>query len=130
MERVSRIFKDLAHQSNEGVPIIVEGRRDELALRKLGITGAIYCLKATGESRIRLLEKLDGSKRAIILTDFDREGRELGSWLDQELSHRGIHPDNRARWKLRGLARTEVRSIEELPSFVRALQLRALGLRS
>ena len=129
MERVSRILKDLAHQSIEGVPIIVEGRRDELALRKLGITGAIHCLKATGESRLRLLERLDGSKRAIILTDFDREGRELGSWLYQELSHRGIHPDNRARWKLRGLARTEIRSVEELPSFVRTLQLRALGLR-
>ena len=113
-----------------GVPIIVEGRKDELALRKLGIAGKIHCLKATGESRLRLLERLDGSKRAIILTDFDREGDELESWLFQELSHRGIHPDNRAWWKLRGLAKTEVRSVEELPSFMSALQLRSLGLRS
>ncbi|HZD13435.1 MAG TPA: toprim domain-containing protein [Candidatus Binatus sp.] len=130
MERASRIFTDLAHQSNEGVPIIVEGRRDEHALRKLGITGIIHCLKATGESRFRILERMDGSSHAIILTDFDREGDELGSWLYQELSHRGIHPDNRAWWKLRGLARTEVRSVEEFPSFLRALQLRSLGLRS
>lgn len=130
MERATRIFNDLAHQSNAGVPIIVEGRRDEHALRKLGINGTIHCLKATGESRIRILERLDGSKRAIILTDFDREGDELGSWLYQEISHRGVHPDNRAWWKLRGLARTEVRSVEELPNFVHALQLRALGLRS
>jgi 5S rRNA maturation endonuclease (ribonuclease M5) len=130
MERTSRIFIDLATQSNMGVPIIVEGRKDELALRKLGITGTIHCLKATGESRLRLLERLDGTKRAIILTDFDREGGELGSWLYQELSHRGIHPDNRAWWKLRGLARTEVRSVEEFPSFIRALRLRSLGLRS
>lgn len=130
MERTSRIFTDLAHQAKLGVPIIVEGRRDELALRRLGIAGTIHCLKATGESRLRLLERLDGSKRAIILTDFDREGDELESWLYQELSHRGIHPDNRAWWKLRGLARTEVRSVEEFPSFIRALQLRSLGLRS
>ena len=130
MERTSKIFIDLAHQSKMGVPILVEGRRDELALRKFGIAGTIHCLKATGESRLRLLERLDGSKRAIILTDFDREGDELESWLFQELSHRGIHPDNRAWWKLRGLAKTEVRSVEELPSFMRALQLRSLGLRS
>ena len=130
MERATRIFNDLARQSNTGVPIIVEGRRDETALRKLGITGTVHCLKATGESRVRILERLDGSKRAIILTDFDREGDELESWLYQELSHRGIHPDNRAWWKLRGLSRTEVRSVEELPSFVKALQLRSLGLRS
>lgn len=130
MERASRIFTDLASQSKMGAPIIVEGRRDELALRRLGITGTIHCLKATGESRLRVLERLDGSKRAIILTDFDREGDELESWLYQELSHRGIHPDNRAWWKLRGLSRTEVRSVEELPSFIRALQLRSLGLRS
>lgn len=129
MERVSRIFDDLQDQSRNGEPIIVEGRRDELALRKLGITGTIHCLKATGKSRFELLEQLDGSERAIILTDFDREGGELGAWLYQELSHRGIHPDNRAWWKLRGLARTEVRSVEELPSFVRALTLRSLGLR-
>ena len=130
MERTSRILTDLAHQSGSGIPIVVEGRRDELALRRLGIPGTIYCLKATGESRLRLLERLDGSRRAIILTDFDREGDELESWLYQELSHRGIHPDNRAWWKLRGLARTELRSVEELPSFMRALELRSLGLRS
>ena len=130
MERASRIFTDLANQSKMGAPIIVEGRRDELALRRLGITGTIHCLKATGESRLRVLERLDGSKRAIILTDFDREGDELESWLYQELSHRGIHPDNRAWWKLRGLSRTEVRSVEELPSFIKALHLRSLGLRS
>lgn len=130
MERASRIFIDLAHQSEMGVPIIVEGRRDELALRKLGVTGTIHCLKATGEARFRLLERLDWTKRAVILTDFDREGQELGSWLYQELSHRGIHPDNRAWWKLRGLARTEVRSVEEFPGFIRALQFRSLGVRS
>ena len=130
MERTSRIFNDLKEQSNSGIPIIVEGRKDDLALRRLGIKGKVYCLKATGESRFTLLERLDGASRAIILTDFDREGGELEAWLYQELSHRGIHPDNRAWWKLRGLARTEVRSVEELPTFVRTLQLRSLGLRS
>jgi 5S rRNA maturation endonuclease (ribonuclease M5) len=129
MERATRIFQDLQQQSEAGVPIIVEGRRDEIALRKLGIKGAIHCLKATGEPRFRFIERLDGSKRAIVLTDFDREGGELGTWLYQELSHRGVRADNQLWRKIRGLARTEVRSVEELPSFMRALEIRARGLR-
>jgi 5S rRNA maturation endonuclease (ribonuclease M5) len=129
MERAARIFEDLQEQSNAGVPIIVEGRRDEAALRKLGIKGTIHCLKATGEPRFRFIERLDGSKRAIVMTDFDREGGELGTWLYQELSHRGIQADNQMWRKIRALARTEVRSVEELPSFVRALEIRSRGLR-
>ena len=129
MERATRIFQDLQEQSESGIPIIVEGRRDEAALRKLGIKGTIHCLKATGEPRFRFIERLDGSKRAIVLTDFDREGAELGTWLYQELSHRGIRADNQMWRKIRGLARTEIRSVEELPSFVRALEIRSRGLR-
>ena len=129
MERATRIFQDLQEQSESGIPIIVEGRRDEAALRKLGIKGTIHCLKATGEPRFRFIERLDGSRRAIVLTDFDREGGELGTWLYQELSHRGIRADNQLWRKIRGLARTEVRSVEELPSFVRALEIRSKGLR-
>jgi 5S rRNA maturation endonuclease (ribonuclease M5) len=129
MDRATRIFEDLQEQSRNGVPIIVEGRRDEAALRKLGIQGTVYCLKATGEPRFRFIERLDGSKRVIVLTDFDREGGELGTWLYRELSHRGILADDQTWRKIRGLARTEVRSVEELPSFVRALELRSVGLR-
>src|SRR6266852_8170658 len=129
MERAARIFQDLQEQSDSGVPIIVEGRRDEAALRKLGVKGTILCLKSTGEPRFRFIERLDGSRRVIVLTDFDREGGELGTWLYQELSHRGIRADNQLWRKIRGLARTEVRSVEELPSFVRALEIRSRGLR-
>jgi 5S rRNA maturation endonuclease (ribonuclease M5) len=129
MDRATRIFQDLQEQSESGIPIIVEGRRDEAALRRLGIKGTIYCLKATGEPRFRFIERLDGSNRAIVLTDFDREGGELGKWLYQELSHRGILADTQMWRKIRGLARAEIRSVEELPSFVRALEIRSRGLR-
>ncbi|HZY48072.1 MAG TPA: toprim domain-containing protein [Candidatus Bathyarchaeia archaeon] len=129
MERTIHVIEGLQEQSEAGVPIIVEGRRDEAALRRLGIKGTVLCLKATGETRYRFLERLDGSKKAILLTDFDREGGELRMWLHHELSHRGVHVDNEVWRKLHGLSRTEVRSVEELPSFVRALEIRSLGLR-
>src|SRR5256886_9740291 len=49
MEETNRILDQLRTQSESGVPIIVEGRRDEAALRRLGIAGRVHCLKARGE---------------------------------------------------------------------------------
>src|SRR5256886_16966252 len=39
MEETERILDELRTQSEAGVPIIVEGRRDEAALRRLGVAG-------------------------------------------------------------------------------------------
>ena len=129
MEETQRIIDELRIQSEAGVPIIVEGRRDEAALRRLGVTGKVHCLKARGESRHEFLDRLDGTKEAIVLTDFDREGKELETWLYKELSQRGVKSDLKIWIRMRSLARSEVRSVEELPSFIRALESRARGIR-
>lgn len=129
MEETQRIIDELRMQSEAGVPIIVEGRRDEAALRRLGVTGKVHCLKARGESRHEFLDRLDGTKEAIVLTDFDREGKELETWLYKELSQRGVKSDLKIWIRMRSLARTEVRSVEELPSFIRALESKARGIR-
>lgn len=129
MEQTERIFDELRLESESGVPIIVEGRRDEAALRKLGVKGPIHCLKARGESRFEFLERINGTKDAILLADFDREGKKLEAWLSRELSQRGIRSDLKLWSRIKSLARGDVRSVEELPSFVRALQSRSLGVR-
>jgi 5S rRNA maturation endonuclease (ribonuclease M5) len=129
MEEAERIFEELRALSSAGVPIIVEGRRDEAALRRLGIAGKVHCLKARGESRHEFLDRLDGTKQAIVFTDFDREGKKLETWLYKELSQRGVKSDLKLWIRMRSLARTEVRSVEELPSFIRALEMRARGVR-
>ena len=130
MEETERLLNELRRQSDAGVPIVVEGRRDEAALRKLGISGDIHCLKARGESRHDFLERLNGAKDAILLTDFDREGKELETWLYHELSQRGIACDLRLWRRIRSLARTDVHAVEELPSFVAGLEARSKGIRS
>lgn len=129
MEETERLIDDLKTQSHAGVPIIVEGRRDETALRRLGVAGEIHCLKARGESRHEFLDRLNGTREAIVLTDFDREGKKLETWLYKELSQRGVKSDLKLWIRMRRLARTEVRSVEELPSFIRALESRARGIR-
>ncbi len=119
----------LRKSSSEGVPVIVEGRRDEAALQELAVPGRILCLKARRGSRLDFLERLDGFDRVIVLTDFDREGRELRAWLDRELSLLGVKADDTFWRRVKLLSRTDVRSVEELPSFLRALEARALGRR-
>jgi 5S rRNA maturation endonuclease (ribonuclease M5) len=129
MEETERIIDELRTQSEAGVPIIVEGRRDEAALRRLGVSGTVHCLKARGESRHEFLDRLDGTKEAIVLTDFDREGKELETWLFKELSQRGVKSDLKLWIRMRSLVRTEVRSVEEIPGFIRALEARSMGIR-
>ena len=129
MEETERIIDELRTLSAAGVPIIVEGRGDEAALRRLGVAGKVHCLKARGESRHEFLDRLNGTKQAIVLTDFDREGKKLETWLYKELSQRGVKSDLKLWIRMRSLARTEVRSVEELPSFVRSLEARARGIR-
>jgi 5S rRNA maturation endonuclease (ribonuclease M5) len=129
LEEMEGVINELRTQSEAGVPIIVEGRRDEAALRRLGVAGKVHCLKARGEPRHEFLDRLNGTRQAIVLTDFDREGKELETWLYKELSQRGVKSDLKLWIRMRRLARTEVRSVEELPSFIRALESRAIGIR-
>jgi 5S rRNA maturation endonuclease (ribonuclease M5) len=130
MEQTEKILNNLRSLSESGIPIIVEGRKDEAALRKLGVQGRILPLKAHGESRHDFLERLDGTKSAVILTDFDREGKKLETWLYKELLQRGVKSDLKLWSRIKSLARAEVRSVEELPDFMRTLQARTLGMRS
>ncbi len=128
-DETDKVLDALKKRSSLGVPIVVEGRRDREALGKLGMTGPVLCLKGSGESRFHFLDRLDGFGDIVLLTDFDREGIELRLWLYQELTRRGIRADDLAWRRIRSLARSEVRSIEELPRFVRSLDAKARGER-
>src|SRR5438034_9172825 len=89
MEETERILDELRTQSEAGVPIIVEGRRDEAALRRLGVAGRGHCLKARGESRHEFFDWLKGAKKESVLSDFDREGKERGETLYKGIPQRG-----------------------------------------
>ncbi len=129
-DKTDRVFNALREKSETGVPIVVEGRRDEAALRRMGVKGPVLCLKAAGESRLGFLEKLDGYRHVVLFTDFDREGGELHAWLYHQLSNLGIRADDLLWRKVKSLARTEVRSVEELPGFARSLEAKAIGERA
>lgn len=121
-ERLNRLTRRLVAKSRLGTPIIVEGRRDEQSLRRLGVEGKIFCMKATGIGFFDFVEKVKPSREVIVLTDFDRKGRELSSQLIGELSRIRIKADDRLWRELRSLGHSDIRSVEELADYVDKLR--------
>jgi 5S rRNA maturation endonuclease (ribonuclease M5) len=120
--RVDLLIQKLVTRSKLGTPIIVEGRKDEFSLRRLGVEGKILCIKSTGVGFFDFVEKVKPWREAIILTDFDREGKELSFQLAKELSRIRIKVDDSFWRELRSLGRSEIRSIEELADYSEKLK--------
>ncbi|MGQ9543295.1 MAG: hypothetical protein ACUVTM_04305 [Candidatus Bathyarchaeia archaeon] len=127
LEEVEKILKRLISQSESGIPIIVEGRRDEVALRRLKIQGEIICLKARGNCFRDFTANFIGKREVAILTDFDREGTRLAAKLVDELSHMRIKTDITAWKRLKALCRPEVRAVEELAGYVERLRVKSIA---
>jgi len=121
-ERIDRLTRKLVARSKLGTPIIVEGRKDRLSLRRLGVEGEILCLKSSAMGFFDFLEEIKLWREVIILTDFDREGRELSSQLVRELSRVRVKTDDSFWRELRSLGRSEIRSVEELADYVERLR--------
>ena len=99
----------LLHENNQK-QAIVEGKRDRIALCSFGFTKIIEINKGIYETTERLKEKT-----VLILTDFDREGREIAKKFNEILPPLGYKVDKQTRRKI-GLMFTKlkIRKIEEL----------------
>lgn len=104
--------------------IIVEGKKDKLALEQLGFKN-IVVLHHDGISLYSVLDKIQGReyKECAILTDFDRKGRQYYSILKKELVKRGIKVNDRFR---NALLREKISHIEGLATFLRNLRYHKL----
>lgn len=123
LEETLRVLDDLAVESANGIPIIVEGRRDVEALNELKIKGNIIQAKSGGKNVLDLLNIIEsyGKDEVILLLDFDRRGRELMRYLTQCLEKTKIRP-NTAFWrKLSSFLRRDVKDIEGLSAYVKTL---------
>ena len=121
-EDIEKTLKRIVSSSRDGIPIIVEGRRDKEALRRLKIPGIIICLKSSGNGFYDFTANLADKREVIVLTDFDKEGTRLAAKLIDELTHMKVKV-NVAIWKkLKALCRSEIRAIEELDGLVEDLR--------
>lgn len=123
LEGLSKILQDLRMRSDEGTPIIVEGRNDVDSLKELGVNGKILKVKGCNMGLYDFIYSLSSEEEAIILTDFDREGDEIATELTRELTKIGVKADNRLRRKIKCLIRHEVVGVEDLPDYLERLTL-------
>jgi 5S rRNA maturation endonuclease (ribonuclease M5) len=86
--------------------VLVEGTKDKQVLQKFGFTNIITLENKPIYSIVELLDQ-----EVVILTDFDKKGKELYLKLKDLCSRRGV----KVKTKLRTLLRkTKVTNIEDL----------------
>ena len=121
-ERLLRLV-DLINSSVDLV--LVEGSRDEEAVRSLGLTTTV--LRVSGRSLrsslVYEVVELFRGRRVLVLTDFDEEGERLNRALSSHLSRMGVRVEEGLRRRVgEVLAEAGLREVEELPSILRGPQ--------
>lgn len=95
-EKIIEEIEDLKELSQE-IPIVVEGRRDEKALRGLGISGEVFQI-STGTPFYEFCEGITGRYKDIILfTDIDAEGQRIARRFKGYMSQNGVMVNDRFR---------------------------------
>jgi len=112
------------------LPIVVEGKRDTIALRKLEISNEIIELN-DGTSVLTTVERIfqnSGSSTGfIILTDWDKAGHKLAKQLIMYGESSDLKPNDQLRRKLFILTNKEISCVEELATFAQTLSNRGLS---
>jgi 5S rRNA maturation endonuclease (ribonuclease M5) len=106
--------RDLNNSAEGGWSLLVEGLRDERAVRKLGYAGEVLTV-----SVLRRAHDARG-KKVIVLTDLDREGTVLASKFVKSLYHDGARTSLSERRRLKAASRGVFLHIENLSRFATA----------
>lgn len=125
-EKIFQAIELLRLKSSKGVTIIVEGKKDEQALRKLGVEGKIVTVKTGGKSFFDIVVLLQeaGVSDVILMLDFDRRGKEGTKRLKQSLERVKITPHLEIWRELSGLIYRDVECVESIPNYLKTLSLK------
>lgn len=95
--------------------IIVEGKKDRITLEKLGIKNNI--IELSKKPIYKIIEEIASQdKECIILTDFDKKGKQLYGKLNSGLTRLGVKVNNKFREFLQ--KNTKISHIEGLYSYL------------
>ncbi len=113
-----RALREAIDENKSGAVILIEGKRDEIALRKLGFEGPIEKLNR-GWPVEKLIAYLDSNyESCILLMDWDRTGGRLQKKLAESMIGMNITVSNRLRQNLSKAMKPDTRCVEELTSFL------------
>jgi len=119
-EKIFKILTSLSEESLNGTPIIVEGKKDVIALRMFGVKGIIITVKTKGKSFLDVISEIQKTNvsEIILFLDFDKRGKEATKCLQKNLEHLKIRY-NLTFWReLHNLTRKELQYIESLPVYL------------
>jgi 5S rRNA maturation endonuclease (ribonuclease M5) len=119
-ERLREVLEAL-YEVNKRVPVIVEGKRDAIALRRLGLVGEIITLHR-GKGLYDFCEDIvERFSKVIILLDWDEKGESLYRTLSEHLS--GHWEEFSAfRGVLKILCQKDIKDIEGIPKLLLRLE--------
>ncbi len=120
VEKIERILDDL-REENGKIPIIVEGKKDVVALRFLGCTGSIITVNK-GLSLTDFCDSIASMHESVVLlTDWDRRGgrlcRRMMKLLKGRVSFNTTYREMLARYAM-------IRKVESLPSWIETMKCR------
>ncbi|OYT27639.1 MAG: hypothetical protein B6U95_05880, partial [Thermofilum sp. ex4484_82] len=124
VERIERTLEKIREIASEGIPILVEGKKDEEVLRTLGVEGRI--IKVSQQSLNTLIDQLYGCRRVLILTDFDEKGEKIAKTLSSFLEIGGTIPLHEMRNELKHALAGQVSCIEGIKKTLLRLNRRDL----
>jgi 5S rRNA maturation endonuclease (ribonuclease M5) len=111
---LSDFIRDLNQRSGQGWSLLIEGPRDEKALRSLGYGGRLITVSMLGRNGAGTF---GDSKKVMILTDLDREGALLAAKFVKRLNHEGFKTSLTERRRLKAASRGVFLHIENLSRF-------------
>ena len=110
ISKVKDFVKSLNSEHNS--IIVVEGRRDEEAIKKLGFTGKI-CQFHSFKGLIKFTDSMPRYKSLILLLDSDRKGRYLTKRIVSQLQHK-MTVDLSYRKQLTIITKGKIKNVEDL----------------
>ncbi len=109
-------FIDLLNSKKDSI-VVVEGKRDASALKKLGYSGKI-CEFHSFKGLTRFIDSMLSYKNLIVLFDGDKKGKYLTSKIISQLEHR-IRIDLSFKRKLVSVTKGKIRHIEDLSIYTK-----------
>ncbi|MFB5646476.1 MAG: toprim domain-containing protein [Nitrosopumilaceae archaeon] len=109
-----RDFILLLNSQKNGI-VIVEGKRDSEALKKLGFSGTVLEFHRFG-GMIKFVDHVAKYERVIMLLDGDRKGKYLTGKIIEQLQHR-TKIDLSFKRRLVSITKGKIRFIEQLVSY-------------
>ncbi len=106
-------IEELKEKSEEGWVIVVEGIRDVISLRKLGVSGEIITFSGFTETAEKVYDR-----QVIILTDYDKGGFKIEKGLYKSLLAYGNVPDIELKRRIFCKIKKFVTKVEELYTFL------------